>query len=33
MSRSIVEAHGGALTYRANTPDDGACFVMRLPAT
>jgi C4-dicarboxylate-specific signal transduction histidine kinase len=31
MSRTIAEAHGGTLTYRANTPS-GACFVMRLPA-
>ena len=31
MSRTIAEAHGGTLEYRANTPD-GACFVMRLPA-
>jgi signal transduction histidine kinase len=31
MSRTIAEAHGGTLTYRANTPR-GACFVMRLPA-
>jgi len=31
MSRTIAEAHGGTLSYRANTPR-GACFVMRLPA-
>jgi two-component system, LuxR family, sensor kinase FixL len=31
MSRTIAEAHGGTLTYRANTPN-GACFMMRLPA-
>ena len=31
MSRTIAEAHGGTLTYRANTPN-GACFLMRLPA-
>jgi two-component system, LuxR family, sensor kinase FixL len=31
MSRSIAEAHGGTLNYRANGAD-GACFVMRLPA-
>jgi two-component system sensor kinase FixL len=31
MSRTIAEAHGGTLTYRANTPK-GACFTMRLPA-
>ena len=30
MSRTIAEAHGGTLSYRANTPR-GACFVMRLP--
>jgi two-component system, LuxR family, sensor kinase FixL len=30
MSRTIAEAHGGTLQYRANTPS-GACFVMRLP--
>ena len=30
MSRTIAEAHGGTLSYRANTPG-GACFVMRLP--
>jgi len=30
MSRSIAEAHGGTLNYRANNPH-GACFVMRLP--
>ena len=32
MSRTIAEAHGGTLSYRANTPA-GACFIMRLPAT
>ncbi|HEY1873241.1 MAG TPA: PAS domain S-box protein [Steroidobacteraceae bacterium] len=32
MSRTIAEAHGGTLNYRANTPQ-GACFFMRLPAT
>ena len=31
MSRTIAEAHGGTLSYRANTPA-GACFIMRLPA-
>jgi two-component system sensor kinase FixL len=31
MSRTIAEAHGGTLTYRANRPN-GACFLMRLPA-
>ena len=31
MSRTIAEAHGGTLNYRANTPA-GACFIMRLPA-
>ena len=30
MSRTIAEAHGGTLQYRANTPS-GACFLMRLP--
>jgi two-component system sensor kinase FixL len=30
MSRTIAEAHGGTLSYRANVPR-GACFVMRLP--
>jgi two-component system, LuxR family, sensor kinase FixL len=32
MSRTIAEAHGGTLSYRANIPA-GACFIMRLPAT
>jgi two-component system, LuxR family, sensor kinase FixL len=31
MSRTIAEAHGGTLRYRANSPR-GARFVMRLPA-
>jgi len=30
MSRTIAEAHGGTLSYRANSPE-GACFLMRLP--
>ena len=30
MSRTIAEAHGGTLQYRANTPS-GTCFLMRLP--
>jgi two-component system sensor kinase FixL len=31
MSRTIAEAHGGTLTYRAGE-SGGACFVMQLPA-
>jgi two-component system sensor kinase FixL len=31
-SRTIAEAHGGTLQYRANSPA-GACFAMRLPAS
>ncbi len=31
MSRTIAEAHGGTLNYRAHGAD-GACFVLRLPA-
>ncbi len=31
ISRSIVEAHGGKLTWRANQPC-GSCFVFSLPA-
>jgi len=31
ISNTVVRAHGGSLTYRANTPG-GACFCIRLPA-
>ena len=31
ISNTVVRAHGGSLTYRANTPG-GACFSIRLPA-
>lgn len=31
ISNTVVRAHGGSLTYRANTPS-GACFSIRLPA-
>jgi two-component system sensor kinase FixL len=30
ISNTVVRAHGGSLTYRANTPG-GACFSIRLP--
>jgi len=31
ISNTVVRAHGGSLTYRANAPG-GACFSIRLPA-
>ena len=31
ISNTVVRAHGGSLTYSANTPS-GACFSIRLPA-
>ena len=31
ISNTVVRAHGGSLTYRANLPG-GACFSIRLPA-
>jgi two-component system, LuxR family, sensor kinase FixL len=31
ISNTVVRAHGGSLTYRANSPG-GACFSIRLPA-
>lgn len=31
ISNTVVRAHGGSLTYRANVPG-GACFSIRLPA-
>jgi two-component system sensor kinase FixL len=31
ISNTVVRAHGGSLSYRANTPS-GACFSIRLPA-
>jgi C4-dicarboxylate-specific signal transduction histidine kinase len=31
ISNTVVRAHGGSLTYRANNPG-GACFSIRLPA-
>lgn len=31
ISNTVVRAHGGSLTYRANDPR-GACFLIRLPA-
>ena len=31
ISNTVVRAHGGSLTYRANSPC-GACFAIRLPA-